>query len=328
MALVILAGLGPTLASTRLKNFFAIAIFIGAIAALAIFKKVNVKAVYIALVIPALCLMPFLINVFQQGDFLGSVLIKTLILIVGTSLYITSIGTISNHVKEEQLKWAFGIILVFNLVIIFANYVSPAIGKLSFKLFYTNSDMQQILTYLKIRPSGTFGNPNTLALSAVFMGIAFISKNNNKSSILFLTLIFIVILVSKSRTGLACFFIMVFAFNALHKKYLTILTFILIPIIVATLLFSFNILNFAEYKYRFVSNFNLAGRDTLWVSIVNNEMVIKNMLFGSLKLPVGILVVDNEYLNVFVRYGVFGLIIYLSCLLGMTVYLFKKSYIF
>lgn len=182
---------------------------------------------------------------------------------------------------------------------------------------------------------GTLGNPNINGILFCIFNIYFMSfLNKNKWHIgkLFFYLSLGLILMTQSRTCLLAFFVyfpLFLVFNKVEKKILfRSLFFIVLIVLLVRLMDQYSLGYFTNAKMNVAENGSLRGRLEIWKHL--GKMVLEKPLIGH-----GInknyfysnkLYSENEFLLMAWRYGLLGLLFYLSLLGGLIVH-YRKNVI-
>ena len=164
------------------------------------------------------------------------------------------------------------------------------------------------------RVVGSIGNPNTLSLLIVILLIGIIinyMKSKRNIDLVIILLGVIIILQTKSRTGLIMFFsslIIILLFGKFRKK--TKLAFCFVSICILCILNSGMLATLNRMEINNIKD--LGGRTQIWDSRLEDVGGL-DYIYGSNNYSASYNenIADNFYLDVFLRYGVVGVTIYL-----------------
>ncbi|MDR5886707.1 hypothetical protein [Vreelandella janggokensis] len=229
-------------------------------------------------------------------------------------------------------------VLLFFILVQFVVVILQRLG-LPFGLVEAIWDIEKNWAW---RSTGTFTNPNMMAISVLMSAIIYTFFTNSKflTKALVLTLAGLVIFASGSRTALVLVFLSVFVMTLLFFNFKKILISIfLAPIFLVSLYglvvvfgvssfgYSLEILNvFDDFDLSSVTTFQ--SRISTWSDLASlvNEFSFLNYFFGlGPGKGLGLRYVDNEYLAVYLKYGFFGVYyLVLCCYLAGYVWLNRR----
>ena len=183
------------------------------------------------------------------------------------------------------------------------------------------------------RMLGTMGNPNINSILFLAFNIYFMFFLKIKEwhwGKLFFYFSLAMILMTQSRTGMFAFCIVFIIFLIIHKinwiRVLIPFLFIGITILVVNITDQYALKYVSYLNMNVEANGSLRGRLEVWTYLlgmishkpllgygINKNYFYQNTLYS-----------ENEFILMFWRYGVFGLLTYLIMLLGLIVFYFKK----
>lgn len=185
---------------------------------------------------------------------------------------------------------------------------SEAFFNFLFSYYYTTAFDESSVGYMLTRPGLTIGNPNELGLViCLFLVVVFHNVNSRWGYGAVLAGIFVLIF-TMSRTAMGALFVSTLIVFFLCRKFLPLVGFL---VVILVGLISFKIFGgegFDNLIFRFSDGANLAGRDQIWdhaIAVWSSSTI--SLYFGSFVLPGNLNVVDSEYFNILVRYGLVGL---------------------
>lgn len=310
---LLVVALSPSLVSTSLKNIYAYFLMMLIIIMLFLSKEVknrNIAIVYglsfFLIPVPAI----FNTILHQEIDITTVLFTSFRFMFLGVCFF--TLCKYSSMYRGNGTYKLLRLFIVLNFVILLLGYISPSFNNAIFFLYYNQESYDEFYAYMLGRPGGLLGNPNTLAMSMVFVLLFFLPQSlNMKFRYVYIILIVLIILFTKSRTGLfgltlglSCYFVLMRRLDA----FLYFMILIGFSIILGGLL---GYLDVNELIERYITDVDLSGRDSLWIEILRNPFFSDNYLLGTLTIPEGFNAVDNEYLNILVRYGVIGLVVFL-----------------
>lgn len=294
----------PTLAGTTLANFFAVPV--AAIAAIQITTTaINRKSQIIIALAIATLIAGLIYAAINPTDYKQYIQWSIRIII----LHILAAFVIQNHkaVNTNDIRNFFCVYVITSSAVLLASIASPAIQNIVFSLYYSSAADESNIGYMIVRPGLLVGNPNALAISMCFISAIFLDDKSRLRRLASLSLAALIILATLSRTGifLALFIVL---FYATIRKSPIILAGLLLPTTAAlAVIGASETVSVYDITYRFTTGLNLAGRDELWAYAINqtDNTIVK--IFGSFIYPETIEVIDNEYVNIFIRHGLLGI---------------------
>lgn len=237
---------------------------------------------------------------------------------------------LSIHYKNSFLKIIIFVIVIQLIFIVFQmlnpfNFIDSIVG-----LIY---NMEKVSSHL-LRFTGTYANPNTLALvvNVLFFYVFyyFYYKNNKISmlSLIFITHMIIVFLTSSRTALIICIFLYGIIFFSNKKTYFNIYTYILgITFTLVIFIFLNDILfylaNF-KYIYELITTSNILEIRSIQLRLEHYEsmfaLIKENSLLGIGANKDLLRVGDNDYLFTLTQYGIIGFFLKY----GLYIYLYFR----
>ncbi|MCC4261392.1 hypothetical protein LL270_12055 [Pseudomonas aestusnigri] len=214
--------------------------------------------------------------------------------------------------------------VVSSLALYVAINLFPSVKNLVFFLFYNHSDSDVFLSYMLDRPGLWIGNPNSLALVSVLFFVYFLVVKEMKFRLFMMAGSVFIVLVTQSRTGLVCMVFAFFLWSIFEGK---IRSFVVSFSVFCLIFFVSVWLEFVDIEklvFRYYGGVNLAGRDEIWEQVFVSLIKSGAYVFGYFVLPGDIDTVDSEYFNVLARYGLVGLVLFLSVFICSLLFSFNK----
>jgi hypothetical protein len=303
----------PALASTALKNLFIVPVFIYSLIVVFFRSKLNSFSIYFSVSLFFLLIVqPTISSVFWGIEpteaNLNEIFKLLTYLFYGLSLYL-----LKQKITLDELSKIIIVFVLLNAFLALIIYVDSSLANAVFLLYHVESDANEFMQYLLSRPSGAFGNPNALGLALCLCALYFLVLDKK----FFLILTFLLMLLTQSRTAFFCFTICFLINLVVERKIIHIfIIVVLASVFIVYLTTSENLIISTLYS-RF-SDISLAGRDSLWLNLFDSEFFEK-AYFGLLVIPHDVHFLDNEYLNVYIRYG-FVTFIFLFFLILMLIF--------
>jgi hypothetical protein len=243
-------------------------------------------------------------------------------------------------------KVIIGLSLILEGIICVIQILDKNIGILFATIYGSQRYINMYYTWSHPRAVGTFGNGNYLGF-LIFCGILFFTslhRNLKKTTLIIaITLLVISMMTTRSRAAifLSLIFIMLLIFFKLIDKGRNKKNIILIPIVFIFIgIFLYLFLFIGPYTFAYISNylgrpitfnsnswneiFSAGNRFATWqnANISFSDSNIADFIFGRVKETR--VIVDNLYLEFFVRYGIIGSFLVFTILIAIV--LNNKNY--
>ena len=244
-----------------------------------------------------------------------------------------------NYSREIDIDWILRFCkfyIIFQTIISILQKINPIKNMLS--LFW---NMDKAWT---LRSTGTLSNPNILAFVTMifFFFILYFENSNTKKKVFTIIEIFLLILAG-SRTGLGVFVGSYFLYIILNTKFtiksiirfifiITVLSFIFIQIFYviasknAYIGQLFDLVSDGTIDFTKVNAMN--GRLEIWEKAfkIHEKANILQIFIGmGPGKGIGLRYVDNEYFSIYIKYGIFGIVIISLFLIVNVKPFFKKK---
>lgn len=299
----------PSLVSTPLKNFFILPVLFFSICYVVCNKKIDFFSfcLFVCFFV-LLVFLPSLSSIFV-GIEPSQSNINEILKLLTYLFYGLSIFFIKQKISLDQLSKLLITFVLLNSLLVLVIFIDDSFAKVVFFLYHVESDAEEFMQYLFARPSGAFGNPNALGIALCLCALFFLVLNKKIFTVITLTMM----LLTQSRTAFFCFIICFFIHLIVRKHLLSILCILIFSLYLIVYLAANENIFFSALYTRF-SDINLAGRDSLWINLFESDFIAKSY-FGLFIIPEGISFIDNEYLNLYVRYGVVSFLFFFVLLI-------------
>ncbi|MFH4468708.1 O-antigen ligase family protein [Vibrio diabolicus] len=326
--LLFLVIISPSLVSTPLNNFFAY-IIIALVLLLSLLYANRIKLNSTCFIFGlAFVITPVfsLFNILHHQEWtLNSVLFGYFrFSILGVCFW--SFYSFSSYFDSKS---SFGIVkflVLINLCVLIIGALFPAFNDALFYLYYNQQSYDEFYAYMVGRPGGLLGNPNTLAMTMVFLLLFFLQSEKISNRFFYISIIIFIVILTKSRTGLFGLFICLSFYFILMRRFSSFFYFTSIFCVVVILGLISGYFDVDSLIERYISGVNLSGREELWLNVVKNGFFLDNYLSGIFLIPSDFDAVDNEYLNILVKFGLLGSVLFLLAHL-MLLFSVVKQYL-
>lgn len=287
----------PILSSTALKNFFLIPVFLYSLYCVISNKDILLKNIYIISGFIIFFIVLPLFSSIAIGYIPDKSTLNEFVKLVTYLIYFLALVSLKQKTQLSDFSFLLKFFLIYNISLCLIIFIDDSIAEGVFFLYHVESDSSEFMQYLFSRPSGAFGNPNALGVASCLCSIFFLRTKQY----LFLVFSLLLILLTQSRTSFICFLIVFFLNLVVEKRFLVILFLSLSFSSILSILSSIDN-PLIEALFNRFSNIDLAGRDSLWNKFFESNF-LEQSFFGLFTIPAGITFLDNEYLNIYVRYG-------------------------